>query len=345
MKEIEIIKPDDWHVHFRDNKILEAVVPETTRNFARAIVMPNLIPPILNGGQAVQYQKRIENAVPNSDYFLPFMTIYLTETTKKNELRDAFINGDVFAAKLYPAGATTNSESGVKNINNIMPLLEVMSEIGMPLLLHGETTSKEVDIFDREKVFIEETLDLICKRFPNLTITLEHITTEDAISYICEGNENLGASITPHHLAMNRNAIFNGGIRPHNYCLPILKREKHRKSLIKIATSGNKKFFLGTDTAPHFSIDKESECGCAGIFNATYCISILAQIFENENTINKLQNFTSINGATHYNLNINKEKIKLIKRNEPIKFKQKLIVENKDIYIFEPDFPVYWEVI
>ena len=344
MEQLEIIKPDDWHVHFRDEEILKAVVPETTRHFARSIVMPNLIPPILNGRDALQYKKRIEKAIPKGDNFTPFMTLYLTENTDKNELKESYKNGFVFAVKLYPAGATTNSVSGVKDLKKVMPTLETMAEIGIPLLIHGEVTDKNIDIFDREKVFIDKNLDFICKELPDLQITLEHITTEDATIYVKQGNENLVASITPHHLALNRNAIFVGGIRPHNYCLPILKREKHRKALIEVATSGYKKFFLGTDTAPHLSIDKENCCGCAGIFNATYCMSILAQIFDNENKLSNLEKFTSINGAKHYNLNLNKKKIKLFKEKHRLNLKKFLIVNNEKINIFDPEFPVFWKV-
>ena len=277
MEEIEIIKPDDWHVHFRDDEILKAVVPETTRHFARSIVMPNLIPPILNAKQAIEYKKRIEKAIPKSDDFKPLMTIYLTEETNKHELKKAYENGAVFAVKLYPAGATTNSDSGVKDLKKIMPVLETMARIGMPLLIHGEVTDEEIDIFDREKVFIDQKLNFICKKLPELKITLEHITTKEAVAYVKGGNKNLVASITPHHLALNRNALLVGGIKPHNYCLPILKRETHRKALLTAAISGNPKFFLGTDTAPHLTQDKESECGCAGVFNSTYCLSILTQ--------------------------------------------------------------------
>ncbi len=344
MEEIEIIKPDDWHVHFRDNDILKAVVPETTRHFARAIVMPNLTPPILNGKQAIEYKERIKKVIPKTHNFTPLMTIYLTESTDKNELKEAFNNKAVFAAKLYPAGATTNSESGVKDIKKIMPVLESMANIGMPLLIHGEVTHKEVDIFDREKVFIDKNLDYLCKELPELKITLEHITTEDATKYVKQGNQNLVASITPHHLTLNRNAIFAGGIRPHNYCLPILKREKHRRALIKAATSGNSKFFLGTDTAPHFTFDKENCCGCAGIFNATYCIPILAQLFDNENALPQLENFISKNGAKHYNLKINKGKITLIKSSQNLIYKKYLDVNEQKIKIFEPDFFVFWKV-
>ena len=344
MKTIEITKPDDWHVHFRDNEILKAVIPETTRHFSRAIVMPNLSPPILNEKDAIEYKKRIERAIPKEDKFLPLMTLYLTESTNKEELKKSYKTGSVFAAKLYPAGATTNSESGVKNILNIMPILETMSEIGMPLLIHGEATNKEIDIFDREKEFIDKTLDVICRRLPDLKVTLEHITTKDATIYVNEGNKNLSATITPHHLTLNRNAIFDGGIRPHYYCLPILKRETHRKALVKAAISGNKKFFLGTDTAPHLNQDKESACGCAGIFNATYCVSILAQLFDNENALPQLENFISKNGAKHYNLSTNEEKITLIKSSQNLIFKKYLYVNEQKIKIFEPDFLVFWKV-
>lgn len=344
MKEIEIIKPDDWHVHFRDNDVLKVVVPETAKHFSRAIVMPNLIPPILNEDDAIKYKDRIKKAIPINNNFNPLMTLYLTENTKKTEIKNSYLNNSVFAAKLYPAGATTNSDSGVKNIKKIMHLLEIMSEIGMPLLIHGEVTNHEVDIFDREKEFLEKKLDFICKELPNLKITLEHITTEEATSYISEANKNVGATITPHHLALNRNAMFSGGLRPHNYCLPVLKREKHRKALIKVATSGNPKFFLGTDTAPHFRTDKESACGCAGVFNASNCISILAEIFDKQNAIEMLEKFTSINGANHYHTKINNKKIKLVKTNKPISLKESLKCGQNEIVVFNPDFPIFWKV-
>jgi len=345
MEILEIIKPDDWHVHFRDNRILNAVVPETSKHFSRALIMPNLTPPILNGTDAINYKKRIAKSIPKKDNFLPLMTLYLTENTNPHELKKSYKEGLVFAAKLYPAGATTNSESGVKNINSIMPVLETMSEIGMPLLIHGESTDRDIDIFDREKEFIDKTLDYICKKLPDLKITFEHITTKEATLYVNEGNKNLVASITPHHLALNRNAIFVGGINPHYYCLPILKREEHRNALLKAATSNeNTKFFLGTDTAPHFIHDKESACGCAGIFNASYCISILAQIFDNYNSLKNLERFTSINGAFHYCTKQNKTLITLKKEIEPITFRKSLKVDEAEIVIFKPDFPVFWKV-
>jgi dihydroorotase len=344
MEEIEIIKPDDWHVHFRDNEILRAVVPETSRHFARSIIMPNLVPPILNAKQAIEYKERIEKAIPPKDNFEPLMTIYLTEETNKIDLKNAYENGDVFAVKLYPAGATTNSDSGVKDITKIMPVLETMAEIGMPLLIHGEVTDPDIDIFDREKVFIDTKLDFICTKLPELKITLEHITTNQATQYVKEGNKNLGASITPHHLALNRNALFVGGIKPHNYCLPILKRENHREALIKAATSGNCKFFLGTDTAPHLTKDKESDCGCAGIFNATYCIQILAEIFNQNKNLKNLEKFISINGANHYGLPLNKAKIKLSKKNISVENKKFLFTPEGKIKIFKPPFSISWVV-
>jgi len=344
MEEIEIIKPDDWHVHFRDNEILKAVVPETTRHFARSIVMPNLVPPILNAKQAVEYKKRIEKVIPSTDNFEPLMTIYLTEETNRDDLKSAYKNGSVFAVKLYPAGATTNSESGVKDIQKIMPVLETMAEIGMPLLIHGEVTDPNIDIFDREKVFIDTKLDFICREVPNLKITLEHITTQDATLYVKECNQNLAASITPHHLALNRNALFVGGIRPHNYCLPILKRETHRKALVEAAVSGNPKFFLGTDTAPHLIKDKENACGCAGVFNATYCIQILTQLFENQKALLNLEKFISRNGANHYNLKTNKDTILLIKSSDALSFEDYLNIGKQKIKIFKPDFPVFWRI-
>ena len=344
MEEIEIVKPDDWHVHFRDNEILKAVVPETTRHFARSIVMPNLVPPILNAKQAIEYKQKIEKAIPSTDNFEPLMTIYLTEETNKKELKQAFKDKAFFAVKLYPAGATTNSDSGVKNITKIMPILEMMAEVGMPLLIHGEVTNPEIDIFDREKVFLDKNLDFICKELPELKITLEHITTKEATEYVKEGNKNLAASITPHHLTLNRNAIFVGGIRPHNYCLPILKRETHRTALLKSALSGNPKFFLGTDTAPHLTKDKESACGCAGVFNATYCIQILTQLFDNENSLHKLEKFTSINGAYHYNLKPNKDTILMSKSSEELNFREYLYLKKQKVKVFKPDFPVFWKI-
>jgi len=344
MEELEIIRPDDWHVHFRDDEILKVVVPETTRHFARSIVMPNLIPPILDAMQAIEYKRKIEKAIPSRDNFEPLMTIYLTEKTNKIELKSAYNSGAVFAVKLYPAGATTNSDSGVKNIQKVMPILETMAEIGMPLLIHGEVTDNDIDIFDREKAFIDNKLNFITKELPELKITLEHITTKDAVDFVKNENKNLGASITPQHLALNRNALFVGGIKPHNYCLPVLKREKHRIALVKVATEGDSKFFLGSDSAPHLKTDKESSCGCAGIFSSSNCLSILAQIFENENALPNFEKFVSMNGANHYKLNLNKFKLKLSRSIFPINLKDELFFNKSTIKVFDPNFPIYWKV-
>jgi len=345
MKKIEIIKPDDWHVHFRDGEMMKAVVPETSKHFARAIVMPNLIPPILTGKDALRYKDDIQKAIPFNHDFEPLMTIYLTEETNKNDLENSYINGDIFAAKLYPAGATTNSESGVKNINLIMPLLEKMSEIGMPLLIHGEVTDKNIDIFDREKIFIENILTPICQNFPKLKVTLEHITTEDAVSFVLKSNKNVVASITPHHLSLNRNAILVGGINPHYYCLPVLKREKHRIALVEAALSDNEKFFLGTDSAPHSIKSKETSCGCAGVFNSSNSISVVTEIFDQNKSLSKLESFLSLNGPKHYGLKNNNSKITIIKNELPIKFAETLKFQNENIVIFKPNFPLFWEVV
>ena len=345
MKKIEIIKPDDWHVHFRDGEMMKAVVPETSKHFARAIVMPNLIPPILTGKDALRYKDDIQKAIPFNHDFEPLMTIYLTEETNKNDLENSYINGDIFAAKLYPAGATTNSESGVKNINLIMPLLEKMSEIGMPLLIHGEVTDKNIDIFDRERIFIENILTPICQNFPKLKVTLEHITTEDAVSFVLKSNKNVVASITPHHLSLNRNAILVGGINPHYYCLPVLKREKHRIALVEAALSDNEKFFLGTDSAPHSIKSKETSCGCAGVFNSSNSISVVTEIFDQNKSLSKLESFLSLNGPKHYGLKNNNSKIKIVKNELPIKFPETLKFQNENIVIFKPNFPLFWEVV
>ena len=345
MKKIEIIKPDDWHVHFRDGEMMKAVVPETSKHFARAIVMPNLIPPILTGKDALRYKNDIQKAIPFNHDFEPLMTIYLTEETNKNDLENSYINGDIFAAKLYPAGATTNSESGVKNINLIMPLLEKMSEIGMPLLIHGEVTDKNIDIFDREKIFIENILTPICQNFPKLKVTLEHITTEDAVSFVLKSNKNVVASITPHHLSLNRNAILVGGINPHYYCLPVLKREKHRIALVEAALSDNEKFFLGTDSAPHSIKSKETSCGCAGVFNSSNSISVVTEIFDQNKSLSKLESFLSLNGPKHYGLKNNNSKITIVKNELPIKFAETLKFQNENIVIFKPNFPLFFVVV
>ena len=312
MQEITLTRPDDWHLHLRDGEALKAVLPHTVRQFARAIVMPNLKPPVRTLADATAYRDRIIAAIPDGKQFEPLMTLYLTDNTSPEEIITAKSSQFVKAVKYYPAGATTNSEFGVTDIRKCDRVFATMQEVGMPLLLHGEATHGDVDIFDREKVFIEQYLIPLRQRFPTLPIVLEHITTADAMQFVLD-TPNMAATITPQHLLFNRNEIFKGGIRPHYYCLPILKREKHRQALIKAATSGNPKFFLGTDSAPHSRDNKENSCGCAGCFSALHAIELYAEVFERVNALDKLEAFASFYGADFYQLPRNREQITLTK--------------------------------
>ena len=273
-------RPDDWHLHLRDGAMLRAVLPETTRHFARAIIMPNLVPPVVTSEQAIAYRDRIMAAVPGGAQFVPLMTLYLTEATDPEDVRAAHAAGIATAVKLYPAGATTNSASGVRDFEKVRPVLEVMAEIGMPLCVHGEVTDHSIDIFDREAVFIDKVLKPLRKKVPDLKIVMEHVTTQDAVDYVRDSVKNLAATITTHHLIINRNHILAGGIRPHFYCLPVAKREAHRVALVQAAVSGDKRFFLGTDSAPHTDPNKLQTCGCAGIFSAPNTMSCLAEVFD-----------------------------------------------------------------
>ncbi len=345
MSFLEIIKPDDWHVHFREGELLKLLVPETSKIYNRAIVMPNLIEPIQTEKSAALYKNEILKYSGNNKKFFPLMTLYLSEFIKIEELLNGFKNKNIFAAKLYPAGATTNSSKGVKDIEKIYPIFEKMSEIKMPLLIHGEVNDKSVDVFDREKVFVENILDKICHYFPNLKITLEHITTKFSVDYVKSKKSNLKASITPHHLILNRTDMLEHKIKPHYYCLPILKKEEDRKALLDVAINGDDNFFLGTDSAPHNIAEKENECGCAGVFNTIHSLEILAQIFDNNKKIHNLEKFVSLNGAKHYSLNKNNEKITLKKISEPLKFNKFLQSKNYNIKIFEPPFQVYWNIV
>ncbi len=311
---LTITRPDDWHLHVRDGDVLKHVMPFTAQRFGRAIIMPNLTPPVTTTEQALAYRARILNAFPGSTEFEPLMTLYLTDNTPATEIVDACQAEEIKAVKLYPAGATTNSDSGVTDIRHCYKALEAMQEHGMPLLVHGEVVDPEVDVFDREKVFIDRVLTPTLKDFPQLKVVFEHITTKDAAEFVCESNDNIGATITPQHLLYNRNAIFKGGIRPHYYCLPILKREIHREALVKVAISGNKKFFLGTDSAPHAKNKKESSCGCAGIFSAPLAIELYARAFEDNNALDKLEAFASFHGADFYGLPRNQDQITLEKK-------------------------------
>lgn len=304
-------RPDDWHVHLRDGEMLKAVADHTARQFARAIVMPNLAAPVTTIDAARAYRERIMDAVSDPGGFTPLMTAYLTDIADPQEIERGFEEGVFTACKLYPANATTNSSYGVTDIKNIYPVLETMQRIGMPLLVHGEVTDPDIDIFDREAVFIERVMSPTVKAFPDLKIVFEHITTADAADFVLESGANIAATITPHHLEFNRNAIFQGGIRPHNYCLPVAKREKHRLALRKVATSGSPKFFLGTDTAPHAVSAKESACGCAGVFNAPFALEAYAKTFEEEGALDKLEGFASEHGPDFYGLPRNEGRIVL----------------------------------
>ena len=310
---LSITRPDDWHAHFRDGEALKSVAGATARQFARAIVMPNLVPPVTTTRQAKAYRDRILEALPKASAFEPLMTLYLTDETPAAEIERAKESGFVKAVKYYPAGATTNSASGVTDIRKCDAALEAMQAAGVPLLIHGEVTDPEVDIFDRETVFLERHLAVVVKRFPTLKIVLEHITTHDAAAFVERAPANIAATITAHHLLLNRNSIFAGGIRPHHYCLPVLKRETHRRALVKAATSGNPKFFLGTDSAPHDRGNKEMACGHAGIYTAHAAIELYAEAFEAAGALDKLEGFASFFGADFYGLPRNKGKVKLEK--------------------------------
>ena len=308
---LTIRRPDDWHVHLRDGDMLKLVAPYTARQFKRAIVMPNLVPPVTTVKQASDYRDRIRAAVgPDSD-FEPLMTAYLTDTIDAEELARGHAEGVFTAAKLYPAGATTNSASGVTDVENVYSVFERMAEIGLPLLIHGEVVSPEIDIFDREKVFIDQTLAKIVERFPSLKIVLEHITTEDSVEFVKAAPANVAATITAHHLRIDRNDILVGGVRPHMFCLPVAKRARHKHALRQIITTGSEKFFLGTDTAPHARHAKESACGCAGIFSAPTALESYAQTFEEMDALDHLEGFASLHGPRFYGLPVNDDTVTL----------------------------------
>ncbi len=311
---LTITRPDDWHLHLRDGDILKDIVPFTAKQFGRAIIMPNLVPPITTTQQALDYRQRIVAAIPDGIDFEPLMTLYLTNNTAADEIKIATDSGQIKAVKLYPAGATTNSDAGVTDIKNCYSTLEAMQKHQLPLLIHGEVTDADIDVFDREKVFIDRVLQPLIKDFPDLKIVFEHITTKDAAEFVTSAADNIAATITPQHLLYNRNAIFKGGIRPHYYCLPILKREQHRQALVNAATCGNKKFFLGTDSAPHAQHKKENACGCAGIFSAPLAIELYTRIFDENNALDKLEAFASFHGADFYNLPRNTDTISIQKQ-------------------------------
>ena len=339
---LTIIRPDDWHLHLRDGAMLRAVLPETARHFARAIIMPNLVPPVVTGAQAAAYRERIMAALPEGMEFEPLMTLYLTEDTDPEDVAAAHASGLVKAVKLYPAGATTNSASGVSDFTKVRAVLEKMAEIGLPLCVHGEVTRADVDIFDREAVFIDTVLDPLRRATPDLRVVMEHITTSHGVDYARAGGDRLGATITTHHLIINRNHILVGGIKPHYYCLPVAKREEHRLALRAAATSGDGRFFLGTDSAPHTDPNKEQACGCAGCFTATNTMSLLAQVFEEEGALQNLEAFTSKNGPAFYGLPQNTGTLTL--RKSAPSYPKKILTGEGEVTVFDPGYPLTWEV-
>ena len=310
---LTLLRPDDWHIHLRDGAVLPNTVADVARTFARAIIMPNLVPPVRNAAEADAYRQRILAARPTGSAFQPLMVLYLTDLTSAADVRAAKASGFVHAAKLYPAGATTNSDSGVTSIDKISAALEAMAEVGLPLLVHGEVTRSEVDVFDREKAFIDEHLVRVVERFPSLKVVFEHITTSDAVQFVQSASANVAATITAHHLLYNRNHMLVGGIRPHLYCLPILKRNIHQDALLDAATSGSSKFFLGTDSAPHAQHAKEAACGCAGCYSAYAAIELYAEAFEQRNALDKLEGFASLHGPDFYGLARNTDHITLVR--------------------------------
>ena len=336
-------RPDDWHLHLRDGAMLAAILPESARHFARAIIMPNLVPPVVTSDDARAYRDRIMAALPEGMDFTPLMTLYLTEETDADDVAAAHAEGLITAVKLYPAGATTNSASGVRDFDRVRGVLDRMAEIGLPLCVHGEVTDPQIDIFDREAVFIDRVLDPIRRATPGLRVVMEHVTTSDAVAYVTSQDRDLAATITTHHLVINRNHILAGGIRPHYYCLPVAKREEHRLALRAAATSGDARFFLGTDSAPHTDPNKESACGCAGCFTAPNTMSILAHVFEEERALARLEGFTSLHGPAFYGLPPNEARITLT-RGDPVSYPARIDTGDGPVTVFDPGFPLQWRV-
>jgi dihydroorotase len=343
MDRISLRRPDDWHVHLRDGAMLVAVLPFTARQFARATVMPNLVPPVTDITAARAYRERILAALPADLGFTPLMTCYLTEATSPDEIMRGFEDGVFAAVKLYPAHATTNSAFGVTDLDRVSPVLERMAGLGMPLLIHGEVTDPQVDVFDREAVFIERVLDPLRRRLPELRIVFEHVTTEEAVQYVASAGPNLAATITAHHLVINRNAMFAGGIRPHLYCLPIAKREKHRLALRRAAVSDDRHFFLGTDSAPHAAPTKETACGCAGIFTACCALEIYAEVFEEEAALDRLEAFASLNGPQFYRLPPNETRVTL--RREPLAVPERIGAGQSAVVPFRAGETLRWRLV
>jgi dihydroorotase len=340
---ITLRRPDDWHLHLRDGDMLRAVLPSTATHFARAIIMPNLVPPVVTAADAVAYRDRILSALPDGSTFEPLMTLYLTENTDPDDVAAAHASGLIKAVKLYPAGATTNSASGVSHFDSVRPTLERMAEIGLPLCVHGEVTDPAIDIFDREAVFIDRVLDPMRRATPGLRVVMEHITTSNAVEYARSQDDTLGATITTHHLVINRNHILAGGIKPHYYCLPVAKREEHRLALRAAATSGEARFFLGTDSAPHTDANKLLPCGCAGCFTAPNTMSILAQVFDDDDALDNLEGFTSLNGPAFYCLPVNTDTLTMIK-GDPVSYPNHIETPDGPVTVFDPGYDLNWRV-
>ena len=341
---LTITRPDDWHLHLRDGVMLDAVTLDTAMHFGRALIMPNLVPPVVTGSDAAAYRARIMAACPDGVSFTPMMTLYLTEGTDAADLVAAARDGIITAVKLYPAGATTNSASGVRDIDRVMPALEAMAEAGVPLCVHGEVTDSEIDIFDREAVFIDRVLDPLRRRLPALRVVMEHVTTSNGIDYVRAGGEFIAATLTTHHLFINRNHILAGGIRPHYYCLPVAKRETHRLALVAAATSGDPSFFLGTDSAPHLDSAKLAPCGCAGIYTAPNTLACLAQVFENEGALDRLDGFVARHGAAFYGVPVNDGSVTLVRTAAPQPVPDARATPQGDLTVFDPLVPIHWAV-
>jgi len=344
MTSITIQRPDDWHLHLRDGEMLKGVLPHSAKDFSRAIIMPNLVPPVVTTDDAKAYRERIMAALPAGMAFEPLMVLYLTEDTNPADVEKGFKSGLITSLKLYPAGATTNSQSGVRDFDKVQGVLEKMAEIGMPLCVHGEVTDAEIDIFDREAVFIDRVLDPLRNRNPDLRVVMEHLTTQQGVDYARSGGNHLGATITTHHLIINRNAILAGGIKPHYYCLPVAKREEHRLALREAATSGDPTFFLGTDSAPHTDDLKEHACGCAGCFTSINTMSLLAHVFEEDGKLDNLEAFASLNGPSFYGLEPNRETMTLTKQTVPVVYPEKIETGAGPVTVFDPMFEVQWAV-
>ena len=343
MTRLTLTRPDDFHLHLRDGAMLAGIAAETARDFARAIIMPNLVPPVVTGVQAAAYRARIAEALPGAD-FTPLMTLYLTEDTDPADVVAAHRAGIIAAVKLYPAGATTNSASGVGDFTRVAKVFEAMAEAGVPLCVHGEVTAPEIDIFDREAVFIDTVLDPIRRAHPGLRVIMEHVTTKDAVEYVRANADGLAATITTHHLILNRNSLLVGGMRPHYYCLPVAKREIHRQALVEAALSGDPRFFLGTDSAPHSDDRKECACCAAGCFTATNTMPILAEIYERANALERLEPFVAHFGADFYRLPRNSGTLTLERQDAPVTFPARIATGAGPVTVFDPGFAVHWRV-